>query len=215
MGEFYSAVSTHGGLRDLIELVDLPTNFTVRDLFCLLDSDGEGRILPNVFKTSLKLLIKSTDFHRECLMRANMHGLKGMIKAVNTRQLKEIDELADLRRELKQMKLELFGKLDALALRQSVLIDGSVIESCKKEAQGTASDNVAPLDKCLDTTNSDYQAVWRTLPLPAMVLPGCATATAVTTQIHQVNKHKLPEKCSSKEWATSVHGTGMPVPSCD
>merc|ERR1719326_1105797 len=55
-------------LMELVESIDLPYNFSLKDLHCMLDKDGDGELTKNEFYTGMRRMIFSNDFQRQALM---------------------------------------------------------------------------------------------------------------------------------------------------
>lgn len=68
--------SSRGELAELLEIVDFPHHFTLRDFFTILDSTGHKTLYKSQFVDGLVNLINSNVFHRECQILLAVHKLR-------------------------------------------------------------------------------------------------------------------------------------------
>lgn len=86
--EFISHASK-GELMELLEIVDVPHHFSLKDFFTVLDCSGHKSMFRGQFIDGLVTLINSTNFHRECQILLGVHKIRR--------------GLVDLRQELSTM----------------------------------------------------------------------------------------------------------------
>jgi voltage-gated sodium channel len=55
-------------LKEALEAVDVPLGFSMGELHCMLDKDGDGELTKGEFSQGMKRLIFSNDFQRQCLL---------------------------------------------------------------------------------------------------------------------------------------------------
>lgn len=74
--EDFVSHSSRGELAELLEIVDFPHHFTLRDFFTVLDNTGHKTLYKSQFIDSLVNLIESNVFHRECQILLAVHKLR-------------------------------------------------------------------------------------------------------------------------------------------
>jgi len=74
--EEIEAASDNVELKEVLENIDLPFQFQLGDLHCMLDKDGDGELSKAEFFTGMRRLIFSNDFHRQCLLSLSISQQK-------------------------------------------------------------------------------------------------------------------------------------------
>jgi len=80
--EEFVSHSSRGELVEMLEIVDFPHHFTLRDFFTILDSSGHKTLYKSQFIDGLVTLINSNTFHRECQILLGVHKLRRTIVEV-------------------------------------------------------------------------------------------------------------------------------------
>merc|ERR1719375_2069125 len=67
--EEIQAAQDNEDLIEALQCVDLPVGFSMSELHCMLDKDGDGELTKGEFGQGMKRLIFSNDFQRQCLLQ--------------------------------------------------------------------------------------------------------------------------------------------------
>jgi len=81
--EFQAAVDEDQELGSLMMRADLPGNFTVKELFTLLDVDGDGVLSSSEFHKEMYRLVYCNDFQRICVLQSSLNQVKQKITEVS------------------------------------------------------------------------------------------------------------------------------------
>jgi len=81
--EFQDAVNDDPELVYLMMRADLPGNFSVNELFALMDVDGDGVLTSSEFHKEIYRLVYCNDFQRICIMQSSLNEIKQMISEVS------------------------------------------------------------------------------------------------------------------------------------
>jgi len=68
--------SARGELAEMLEVVDFPHHFTLRDFFTIMDSTGLRTMHKVQFVENMVSLINSNNFHRECQILLGVHKMR-------------------------------------------------------------------------------------------------------------------------------------------
>jgi len=94
-------------LCDALGSVDLPVGFSMIELHCMLDKDGDGSLTKFEFGQGMRRLIFSNDFQRQCLM----------MLAVAQQKRKLFDVRSEIIEKLEEVEQGLNAKMDELPNR--------------------------------------------------------------------------------------------------
>merc|ERR1712107_111225 len=78
--EFLEALKGSCAMQTLIQELALPSGFTVRELFTLIDSSGDGVISPHEFESALRRLLDSSPFQTLCVLLMNINHAKSVVR---------------------------------------------------------------------------------------------------------------------------------------
>jgi len=176
--EFLDAINESLALNSMIQKLNLPLGFTVRELFTLIDSSSDGMISPEEFKAEMGRLIGCDAFQCSCVILMKRNHITGLIKDVYTAvqsvpltsQNPEYYEGAApphclkgefnaLRMELQEMKVGFHAKLDSLLL--------ACHASCAEAQLGwTPSTFGEAPHNCKTSSTAEKNPIW--IPLPAL-----------------------------------------------
>jgi len=92
-----SAVLNNSMLSELISDIDLPANFTLQELFTLIDASGDGNISGDELMAEMYRLLFCSDFQRLCVMRTSVNQVKSMIQSLR-KELVEYRQCTNERR---------------------------------------------------------------------------------------------------------------------
>jgi len=84
----------HEDLNNMLNLVDLPWGFTLGDLHTMLDKDGDGELSKSEFFVSMKRLIFSGEFQRECVLLLAVSQSKRKMYAMKHEMEERFDKLS-------------------------------------------------------------------------------------------------------------------------
>jgi len=82
LAEFEDAINSNGTLAHLLSQVDLPDGCTIKELFLLIDEDGDATINRNEFVAAMTRLLYCDEFHRLCLMQMSLNGMKSFMRDI-------------------------------------------------------------------------------------------------------------------------------------
>jgi len=105
--EEIAEASDNEALLDALASVDLPTGFSMLELHCMLDKDGDGELTKFEFGQGMKRLIFSNDFQRQCLLQLAMAQQK---RKMHEFRLSVEEELASLKQAMDQLPDRLMGR---------------------------------------------------------------------------------------------------------
>jgi len=80
--EFQEAVDADPELACLLMRTILPGNFSVKELFTLLDVDGDGVLSTSEFHKEMYRLVYCNDFQRICIMQSSLNQVKQKVAEV-------------------------------------------------------------------------------------------------------------------------------------
>jgi len=83
--EFQAAVDADPELVSLMLRAELPGNFSVKELFMLMDVDGDGVLTSSEFHKEIYRLVHCNDFQRICIMQTSSNQIKAKICEVSSR----------------------------------------------------------------------------------------------------------------------------------
>jgi len=70
------AICSNNTLADILTRIDLPSNCSMKELFVLIDDDGDGRITQDEFETGMYRLLYCGEFQRSCIQQMSLNTLK-------------------------------------------------------------------------------------------------------------------------------------------
>merc|ERR1712063_141539 len=76
--EFIKAVNESPDLKILLQELDFPTGFTIREMFTLMDDTGDGQIDVLEFKNGVARLMDCNPFQQLCVMLTSLNYLKNL-----------------------------------------------------------------------------------------------------------------------------------------
>merc|ERR1712139_492354 len=59
-------------LVEALAMIELPTGFSMLELHCMLDKDGDGELTKAEFGQGMRRIIFSNDFQRQCLLQLSV-----------------------------------------------------------------------------------------------------------------------------------------------
>merc|ERR1719265_205273 len=65
-----------GDLLEILEIVDVPHHFTLKDTYTVLDNRGHKNVYIDEFVEGLVGLVNSTSFHRQCHILLGIHKMR-------------------------------------------------------------------------------------------------------------------------------------------
>merc|ERR1719486_116680 len=68
--------ASKGELVEMLEVVDVPPHFWLKDFFTMIDSSGHKKMHRDEFVESVLALVNSTAFHRECQILLGVHKMR-------------------------------------------------------------------------------------------------------------------------------------------
>jgi len=138
--EFLETVENSPHLKRLLRNLDFPVGFTMGEMFSLMDSDGDGSVSVREFKSGMGRLVECNPFRSLCILLTSINSLKSLVKEeykatltepCTVRNASDISDLKDdqetsphclkqdlaiLRREMQDMKVDLTSNLNNLFL---------------------------------------------------------------------------------------------------
>jgi len=94
--ELESAINRNVVLAGLMSQVDLPDNFTIKELFTMIDGSGDGEISPDEFEQEMFRLVNCSDFQRMCLMQLSLNQTKSMVSTLQRELEEQMTEIRKL-----------------------------------------------------------------------------------------------------------------------
>jgi hypothetical protein len=93
--------------RELLSMLDLPLNFTCRELVYALDNDGDGWLSREEFVDGLLRLIYCSDFHRDCIHSMSVGALHASLRRMQVNLKNEVKTaVAELQQNIQSSKLD-------------------------------------------------------------------------------------------------------------
>merc|ERR1740130_209744 len=68
--------ATRGEIMQLLEVVNMPSSFTAKDFFMMIDGLGQKRLTREHFVDSMLVLANGTEFHRDCSLLLASHQIR-------------------------------------------------------------------------------------------------------------------------------------------
>jgi len=78
-------IEVNHSLAQLLTQVDLPEGCTMKELFLLIDEDGDQTIQREEFVSALHRMLYCSDFQRLCLMQISLNSMKSLLREVFNR----------------------------------------------------------------------------------------------------------------------------------
>jgi len=141
--EEIAAAADNEALVEALYLVELPHGFSMQELHCMLDKDGDGELTKAEFHQGMKRLIFSNDFQRQCLLqlavaqqKRRLHSLSVDVSnqlEVMSRQMKENFESLthDIAKLLSSHNFGPMSNAQEVKIPDELAIIGSVLEDDK------------------------------------------------------------------------------------
>jgi len=78
--ELETAIETNGTLATLLNKLDLPEGCTMKELFVLIDDDGDAHVQRQEFVTAMHRMIYCSEFQRLCMMQISLNTVKHLLR---------------------------------------------------------------------------------------------------------------------------------------